>query len=79
MHVTYWLLKYHLLYDRLQTELKYFSKNRRHFTKRNNITKIIFSYRTICALFNSAVEELTAMCKRLLEAQRYNPKKVNAS
>ena len=29
--------------NRLQTELKYPSKNRRRFTQRYNITKIIFS------------------------------------
>ena len=42
---------------RLQTELKYPSKNRRRFTQRYNMTKIIFSLRAVCALFNSAVEE----------------------
>ena len=44
--------------SRLQTELKYPSKNRRRFTQRYNMAKIIFSKRAICALFNSAVEEL---------------------
>ena len=60
---------------RLQTELKYPSKNRRRFTQRYNMTKIIFSKRTICALFNFAVEELKPVCKRSVEAQVYYTKK----
>ena len=39
------------------------------------MTKIIFSERAICALFNSAVEELKTLCKRLVEAQVYYTKK----
>ena len=60
---------------RLQTELKYPSKNRRRFTQRYNMTKITFSKRVICALFNSAVEELKTLYKRLVEAQVYYTKK----
>ena len=60
---------------RLQTELKYPSKNRRRFTQRYNMTKIIFSERAICALFNSAVEEFKTLCKRFAEAQVYYTKK----
>ena len=65
----------HVLQFRLQTELKYPSKNRRRFTQRYNMTKIIFSKRTICALFNFAVEELRTVCKRSVEAQVYYTKK----